>query len=104
MNRDSAVADCDMCTTTRRPPTSSTLSVEYGWLVQDEDLTNFNANIPNRPRSPADVPLPRLVWILEWPDDCLGAEIPPWVHQCTTYELIDDPTGWILTDSQIWQP
>ena len=102
MTRAAVVADCDLCASVPRPPAEGALTVLYGWLVQDEDLSNFSDNLPNQPHSAQDVPLPRLVWLAEWPDRC-WRQPPAGFSRCTTYELIDDQHGWFLTGSQLWR-
>ena len=100
LSYDSAIADCDLCRRVR----SSTLNrtVQFGWLVEDVNLTSpFSSNVANRPHSPSDVPLPRLVWVVEWQGDCWAAP-PPGMRQCTTYDIIDDQNGWELDTSQFW--
>ncbi len=103
MSHDAVAADCELCARTSKPAAASTLTLRYGWLIKDSDLTSFETNVPNRPRSAADVPLPRMAWVLLWPDDCWAINLSG-VGRCASYELIDDSTGWILADSQISPP
>lgn len=101
MTQDAAVANCDLCAVAHL--SGADLSVEYGMLVSDTDLLSFSTNVPNRPSSPAQVPLPRLVWVLQWHPTCWEV-VPQPSEKCATYELIDDATGWVLDAGQVFQP
>jgi hypothetical protein len=101
MTQDAAVASCDLCAATHVSGTA--LSVEYGMLVTDTDLLTFSTNVPNRPSSPAEVPLPRLVWVLQWHPTCWEV-VPQPSERCATYELVDDATGWVLDAGQAFKP
>jgi hypothetical protein len=98
----SVLSHCELC---RHVPPSQVKSrdVELGWLVSDEALTGLGStNVPNRPPTAADAPLPRLVWIVQWQGSC-WSQMPYGVTNCTTYDLIDDATGWELDTGQAWR-
>jgi hypothetical protein len=93
------LAHCSLCASLTSTTTHDR-SVQLGLLVRDDALAGLvGSNAPNRPHSPADVPLPRLVWVVEWNSPCWGA--PPGASGCTTYDIVDDQTGLELDASQV---
>lgn len=93
------LAHCTLCTNL----TSTTVhdrSVQLGLLIRDDALAGLvGSNAPNRPHSSGDVPLPRLVWVIEWNGPCWAG--PPGANGCTTYDIVDDQTGLELDASQV---
>jgi hypothetical protein len=96
------LSHCDFC---NHEPSSDVANrtVQLGWLVSDETLAGLvSTNAPNRPTSSAEVPLPRLVWVVRWQSGCTSTP-PPGFHGCITYDIIDDATGLELDTAQAWR-
>lgn len=93
----SVLGRCTLCGSSRA---ETAPSVQLAWLTRDESLAGLvNSNAPNRPHSAAEVPLPRLVWLVEWSAPCWSAQSP--ARACTTYDIVDDQTGLELDASQL---
>ncbi len=101
LTQDEVLAICDLCANPRL--VTAQITTEYGLLVSDDALNDLSNVGPNRPPSGADVPLPRMVWILQWHPTCNEAA-PAHSERCATYELVDDATGWLLDSGQVLTP
>jgi hypothetical protein len=98
----SALSYCELCRQVLQSQVRNQ-NVDVGWLVDDPALAGLvSSNVPNRPHTAADAPLPRLVWIVQWQSSCWSA-MPNRVTSCTTYDIIDDATGWELDTGQAWR-
>lgn len=92
--QDDAISRCDICSGYHLAP--GQLTAEYGDLLSDPNMAGFRGTyVPNRDTATTALPLPRLVWIMQWAPTCFEAP-PSGFGKCATYELIDDATGWVL--------
>ena len=100
LTQSDAIANCDVCNSTGF--SRSGITAQYGVLSSDPGMDVFLSGELGIAIEPRDVQLPQVAWILQWPlpDVCLGYAAEPHHEKCSSYELIDDATGWILDVGQ----
>ena len=104
LTQSSAIAACDLCSSTGFP--SSSITAQYGILSSDPGMAVFLDGQTNIALEPSDVNLPQIAWILQWPvsDFCRDYGPAPHSRKCSSYELVDDATGWALDAGQNLTP
>lgn len=95
----SVLARCTLCSKTTSFAQGAR-NINLAWLIRDDALAGLvGSNAPNRPYSSAEVPLPRLVWLVTWQGPCWTGS--PHGGDCMTYDIVDDQTGFELDASQV---
>ena len=96
LSEDEAISSCDAC------PEAPGITALYGVLRSDPGIDQFLVGYHVYALTPADVHLPEVVWIVQWPvaQSCRNYPVAPHTERCASYELIDDATGWAIDAGQ----
>ena len=95
-----AFASCDGC------PSGPGTTAQYGVLRSDPGMAEFLTVYHEYALTAADVHLPQVVWIVQWPvsESCRNYPAAPHTLKCATYMLIDDATRWVIDAGQYLAP
>jgi hypothetical protein len=100
LSEHEAISSCDAC------PGASGVTALYGVLRSDPGIDTFLVGYHVYALTAADVRLPQVAWIVQWPvsQRCRSYPVAPHTEKCASYELIDDATGWAIDAGQDLTP
>jgi hypothetical protein len=100
LTENEAIASCDGC------PSGPGTTAQYGVLRSDPGIAEFLTGYHEYALTAADVHLPQVVWIVQWPvsESCRDYPAVPHTLKCATYKLIDDATRWVIDAGQYLAP